>query len=117
MNWAWSLRGFIDKLLGGIGLNRGRTNEYTVDAGDSIDFWRVLIAVKEKRHLILYADMKLPGEALLEFKINRESNKLEQIATFRPKGFWGRFYWYISLLLYYLLFKKIAKTLAQKQNL
>lgn len=114
MNWAWSLRGFIDKLLGGIGLNRGRRNEYTLDAGDSIDFWRVLIADKEKGHLILYAEMKLPGEAWLEFQINRESKKLQQIATFRPKGFWGRFYWYISLPLHYLLFKKMAKNLAQK---
>lgn len=117
MNWAWSLGGFIDKLLGGIGLNRGRRNEYTLEAGDSIDFWRVLVANKEKGHLILYADMKLPGEAWLEFQINKKSKKLQQIATFRPKGFFGRFYWYISLPLHYLLFKKMAKTLAQKQSL
>lgn len=117
MNWAWSLRGFIDKLFGGIGLNRGRRNEHTVDAGDSIDFWRVLIADKEKGHLILYADMKLPGEAWLEFQINRKDKKLQQTATFRPKGFWGRLYWYMSLPLHYLLFKKMAKNLAQKNDL
>lgn len=62
-NWAWKIRGFIDRLAGGIGLNRGRKHPSEIQAGDSIDFWRVLYADKKSAHLILYAGMKLPGEA------------------------------------------------------
>lgn len=117
MNWAWTLRGFIDKLLGGIGRNRGRRNEYTLETGDSIDFWRVLVADKEKGHVIFYAEMKLPGEAWLEFQINQQDKKLEQTAIFRPKGFFGRLYWYGSLPFHYFLFRKMAENLAQKKHI
>ena len=61
MNWAWHFRGFIDKVFGGVGLRRGRTNPYHLRAGDSLDFWRVLIADAPNRRLLLYAEMKLPG--------------------------------------------------------
>lgn len=91
-DWAWKLRGFVDKVFGGVGLNRGRTHPSTINAGDSLDFWRVLYANKEEGRLLLYAEMKLPGEAWLEFKI--EGSTLVQTATFRPSGVLGRLYWY-----------------------
>lgn len=83
-DWLWDLRGFIDKLYGGVGSRRGRTNKHTIHAGDALDFWRVLYANKEEGKLILFAEMKLPGEAWLEFKII--GNTLYQSATFKPHG-------------------------------
>ncbi len=65
--------------------------------GDALDFWRVLLADRNEKRLLLYAEMKLPGEAWLEFKINFSDVTvpyLEQTATFRPQGIWGRLYWY-----------------------
>ena len=94
-NWLWKLRGFIDKIFGGVGLRRGRTNEIELCAGDAVDFWRVLYANKQEGKLLLFAEMKLPGEAWLEFKIHE--NKLIQTATFRPRGLLGRLYWYCVL--------------------
>lgn len=91
-NWLWQLRGFLDKLAGGVGLRRGRTNINEINAGDSLDFWRVLYASREEKRLLLFAEMKVPGEAWLEFRI--EDGKLYQTATFRPRGLWGRLYWY-----------------------
>jgi len=90
-NWLWRTRGFLDKLFGGVGLRRGRTNRTTLSAGDSLDFWRVLYANKSEGRLLLFAEMKLPGEAWLEFKI--VGNELIQTATFRPLGLAGRIYW------------------------
>ena len=81
-------------------------------AGDSLDFWRVLLADREARRLLLFAEMKLPGEAWLEFKI--EKNILYQTATFRPRGLKGRLYWYSLLPFHYFIFggmiRNIAKT-------
>ena len=91
-DWLWSLRGFIDQLFGGVGSRRGRTNKHDIHSGDALDFWRVLYANKEEGKLVLYAEMKLPGEAWLEFKII--NNTLYQSATFRPNGIWGKLYWY-----------------------
>lgn len=91
-DWLWSLRGFIDQLFGGVGSRRGRTNKHDIHPGDALDFWRVLYANKQEGKLVLYAEMKLPGEAWLEFKII--NNTLYQSATFKPKGIWGRLYWY-----------------------
>ena len=94
-DWLWLMRGFIDKLFGGVGLRRGRTHDEDLHAGDAVDFWRVLYANKEEGRLLLFAEMKLPGEAWLEFKI--DGDKLIQTATFRPKGVLGRLYWYSVL--------------------
>jgi uncharacterized protein YbjT (DUF2867 family) len=91
-DWLWNLRGFIDQLFGGVGSRRGRTNKHDIHAGDALDFWRVLYANKQEGKLVLYAEMKLPGEAWLEFKII--NNTLYQSATFRPNGIWGNLYWY-----------------------
>ena len=106
------MRGFIDKLFGGVGLRRGRTNPFTINVGDSIDFWRVLYANKEEGRLLLFAEMKLPGEAWLEFKI--VDDKLMQTATFRPLGLSGRLYWYGVLPFHGFIFNGMLKHITKK---
>ena len=114
-NWLWSLRGMLDKMFGGVGLRRGRTNVNTINAGDAVDFWRVLVADKPNKRLLLYAEMKLPGEAWLEFKIVDQEGQdiLKQTATFRPKGLLGRLYWYSVLPFHYFVFQGMAGNLVQ----
>ena len=91
--WLWKFRGYVDKLVGGVGLRRGRTNIDSLNPGDTLDFWRVLYANKEEGRLLLLAEMKLPGEAWLEFRVDK--NQLIQTATFRPVGVLGRLYWFL----------------------
>jgi len=112
-NWLWHLRGFLDKVFGGVGLRRGRTNASAINTGDTLDFWRVLIADKENKRLLLYAEMKLPGEAWLEFKIIALNGKyfLQQTATFRPKGLLGRLYWYSVFPFHYFVFDGMARNI------
>ena len=110
-DWLWSLRGFIDKLYGGVGSRRGRTNKHEIHSGDALDFWRVLYANKKEGKLVLYAEMKLPGEAWLEFKII--NNTLYQSATFRPRGFWGKMYWYSVLPFHGFIFKGMLDKLIE----
>ena len=112
-NWLWGIRGFIDKLSGGVGLRRGRKNRNDISAGEALDFWRVLIADKSEKRLLLYAEMKLPGEAWLEFRIDNE-NVLHQTATFRPLGLWGRLYWYSVLPLHAFIFSGLIRNIAGK---
>lgn len=107
-NWAWSIRGFIDKLVGGVGLRRGRRSPTDLRPGDALDFWRVIMANYDLGRLILYAEMKLPGEAWLEFKVNEEKKYLIQIATFRPNGLLGRLYWYMLLPVHKIIFQGMA---------
>ncbi|MGY5848943.1 SDR family oxidoreductase [Salegentibacter sp. F14] len=111
-NWLWKIRGLIDKVFGGVGLRRGRTHPSLITAGDSLDFWRVLLANKEERRLLLFAEMKVPGEAWLEFNID-EDNVLHQIATFRPKGIWGRLYWYTMYPFHYFIFEGMLIRIAK----
>ncbi len=111
-NWLWRIRGYMDKIFGGVGLRRGRTNPDQISAGDSLDFWRVLLADKEERRLLLFAEMKVPGEAWLEFKIDKE-NVLHQTATFRPKGLWGRLYWYSMYPFHYFIFEGMCNQIAK----
>lgn len=110
-DWLWKLRGFIDKVFGGIGLRRGRTNLNNISAGDAIDFWRVLYANRNEERLLLFAEMKLPGEAWLEFKVS--DNILYQTATFRPKGLWGRIYWYSVYPLHIFIFRGLINQLVK----
>ncbi|MGC1515058.1 MAG: SDR family oxidoreductase [Maribacter sp.] len=114
-NWLWKIRGFMDKLSGGVGLRRGRTHPDRIYAGDALDFWRVLLADKKARRLLLFAEMKLPGEAWLEFKID-ENNVLHQTATFRPRGLRGRLYWYSIVPFHYFIFGGMIKNLADQKN-
>jgi uncharacterized protein YbjT (DUF2867 family) len=108
-DWLWDLRGFLDKIFGGVGSRRGRTNKHNINAGDSLDFWRVLYANKEKGKLVLFAEMKLPGEAWLEFKII--GNTLYQSATFKPRGIWGKLYWYSVLPFHGFIFEGMLNKL------
>ena len=110
-DWLWDLRGFIDRLYGGVGSRRGRTNKHEIHSGDALDFWRVLYANKEEGKLILFAEMKLPGEAWLEFKII--NNTLYQSATFRPIGIWGKLYWYSVLPFHGFIFQGMLNKLIQ----
>jgi len=109
--WLWKIRGLIDRLFGGVGLSRGRTNTEEVYSGDALDFWRVIYSSKEDRRLILFAEMKLPGEGWLEFKID-EHNILHQIATFRPKGLVGRLYWGFSYPFHLFIFRGMIRRIA-----
>ena len=110
-NWLWQIRGYLDKLVGGVGLRRGRTNLNSINVGDALDFWRVLYANREEGRLLLYAEMKLPGEAWLEFTIKRET--LFQTATFRPLGVFGRLYWYSVLPFHGFIFEGMINKLAE----
>lgn len=110
----WKLRGFFDKLAGGVGLRRGRKNQNTIKAGESLDFWRVLLADKPKKRLILFAEMKVPGEAWLEFHI--KDGYFQQIATFRPKGLWGRIYWFLFWPFHKIMFRKMALRISKSQK-
>lgn len=110
-NWLWRLRGFIDKLYGGVGLRRGRTNVDSIHAGDTLDFWRVLYANASEKRLLLFAEMRLPGEAWLEFHI--QDDILVQTATFRPKGLWGRLYWYAVLPFHGFIFNGMLRRIAR----
>ncbi|MDC7247158.1 MAG: DUF2867 domain-containing protein, partial [Sphaerochaetaceae bacterium] len=101
-NWLWKIRGFLDKLVGGPGLRRGRTHPDKIFPGDALDFWRVLLADKKNKRLLLFAEMRTPGEAWLEFKV--KDNVLYQTATFRPKGLLGRLYWYSVLPFHLFIF-------------
>jgi uncharacterized protein YbjT (DUF2867 family) len=109
-DFLWGLRGFIDQLFGGVGMRRGRKSPTEIHSGDALDFWRVLLADKEEKRLLLYAEMKLPGEAWLEFKID-EKNNLTQTATFRPLGVMGRLYWYAVLPFHGFIFNGMIKKL------
>ncbi len=114
-NWLWKIRGFIDKIYGGVGLRRGRTHPDKIYTGDSLDFWRVLLADKKNKRLLLFAEMKLPGEAWLEFKID-DNNILHQTATFRPRGLRGRLYWYSVLPFHYFIFGGMLRGIANQKN-
>lgn len=111
-NSLWKIRGFMDRLVGGVGLRRGRTHPDQIYTGDALDFWRVLYADRESKRLLLFAEMKLPSEAWLEFCIN-ENNELIQTATFRPKGLWGRLYWYLMLPFHYFIFGGMIRKIAE----
>lgn len=108
--WLWEIRGILDQLMGGVGMRRGRKSDTEIAAGETLDFWRVLLASKDEKRLLLYAEMKLPGEAWLEFKIDQQ-NILTQTATFRPLGVLGRLYWYCLLPFHGFIFKGMIKNI------
>lgn len=112
-NILWKIRGAIDKLMGGVGLRRGRTHPNKIYEGDALDFWRVILADKKEKRLLLFAEMRVPGEAWLEFDID-EDNVLHQTATFRPKGVFGRLYWYTMLPFHYFIFGGMIRNIANK---
>ncbi|QKJ27062.1 SDR family oxidoreductase [Aliarcobacter cibarius] len=110
-DFLWEIRGIIDKLVGGVGLKRGRRSQCDLRISDCLDFWKV-VDLKENERLLLYAQMKLPGEAWLEFKI--KDNKLIQSAYFYPRGVFGRLYWYSLVPLHYFIFNNMIKSIVKK---
>lgn len=112
-NWLWSLRGFLDLLVGGVGLRRGRRDPEQLRVGDSLDFWRVEL-YEPPRRLRLHAEMKLPGRAWLEFEVtpNERGSTIRQTAIFDPLGLWGLVYWYGIYPLHQAVFAGMLRTLA-----
>jgi len=110
-DWLWRLRGFIDIILAGPGLSRGRRDPNKLRIGDGLDFWKV-VDVKPDKRLLLVNQMKVPGKAWLEFSL--EGTELIQTAHFYPKGLWGRMYWYLTKPLHKLIFPDIAKGIIEK---
>ncbi|MDX2497764.1 MAG: SDR family oxidoreductase [Desulfobacterales bacterium] len=110
----WWLRGLLDRLFGGVGLRRGRRHATELGVGDALDFWRVLDVVPKER-LVLLAEMKVPGEALLEFKIDSmgdHSTDLQMLSRFLPKGLWGILYWYMLYPFHEKIFFGMLKGIA-----
>ncbi len=110
-DWLWEIRGWMDKMIGGAGLNRGRRDSHHLRIGESVDFWRVEDLNPNER-LLLYAQMKVPGKAWLEFKI--EGDQLVQTAYFYPRGLLGRLYWYILIPIHYLVFGNMIRSILKK---
>lgn len=108
--WAWELRGFLDKLVGGPGLRRGRRHPVVIYEGEALDFWRVE-EVESPRLLRLRAEMKVPGRAWLQWEAVPENGgtRFVQTAIFAPKGFWGTLYWYSSYPMHGFIFSSLAK--------
>jgi hypothetical protein len=116
MNWAWKIRGFLDRMIGGVGLRRGRRDPDKLRIGDALDFWRVE-AVEPERLLRLRAEMKVPGKAWLQFQVTpREDGQslLSQTAFFAPRGLMGLLYWYVLYPLHGLIFSGLIDQIAQR---
>jgi hypothetical protein len=106
-DWLWTIRGWLDRLAGGPGLRRGRRDPETLRYGDALDFWRV-VGFEQDRSVSLRAEMRLPGEALLDFKIeprNKSQCILRQTALFQPRGLLGLLYWYAVLPFHHIVFR------------
>ncbi len=103
----------LDRLVGGVGLRRGRRHPEELREGDAVDFWRVRLAEPEKR-LMLVAEMKLPGKAVLDFRItpNGKGTVLEQTASFLPDGLAGIAYWYSVVPFHYFVFDGMLRGIA-----
>jgi len=115
-NWTWSVRGMVDRLLGGAGLRRGRRHPDDLRVGDAIDFWRVE-SIEPDRLIRLKAEMKLPGRAWLQYEIRESPNgttQLEQTAAFIPKGLPGLLYWYALYPIHSWIFSGLIKSIARR---
>ncbi|AGW12973.1 SDR family oxidoreductase [Megalodesulfovibrio gigas] len=117
-NILWKLRGWLDTLAGGPGLRRGRRHPEQLFIGDAVDFWRVL-DVQPNRRLMLLAEMRLPGEALLEFRctpLDEHRTELVQRSRFLPRGLWGLAYWWATFPLHLLIFKGMLRTIGRQSG-
>jgi hypothetical protein len=114
-NWLWTVRGWMDRAVGGVGLRRGRRHPTDLRVGDVVDFWRVE-ALEPSRLLRLRAEMRLPGDAWLEWSINPAAGgaqaELVQRAVFRPRGLMGRAYWYSVAPFHRFIFGPLARRIA-----
>ncbi|MEY3088845.1 MAG: hypothetical protein RLZZ208_113, partial [Actinomycetota bacterium] len=116
-DFLWWARGVIDRLVGGVGIRRGRRDPKHLRVGDSLDFWRVE-AVEKEKVLRLYAEMILPGKAWLEFRISSEDGKVKivQEATFSPRGLGGQLYWYSVLPLHAFVFPTMLRNIVRSSK-
>lgn len=115
-DWLWRIRGWMDVLVGGPGLRRGRRDPEQVGYGEALDFWRV-VGIEQDRRLALRAEMRLPGEALLEFRIERRGPaqcRLRQTAIFLPRGLFGLCYWYAVVPLHNIVFRGMLAGIARE---
>jgi len=114
-NWAWALRGFLDRLLGGPGLRRGRRHPTELLPGEAVDFWRVE-AVEPPRLLRLRAEMRLPGRAWLEWEAREAEggSLLVQTAYFEPKGLTGFLYWWALYPIHRRIFSDLARAIVRE---
>lgn len=114
-NWLWRLRGFIDLLVGGVGMRRGRRDPEELKVGDALDFWRVE-AYEPDRRLRLAAEMKLPGRAWLEYEVqpSNDGSEIRQTAVFDPVGLGGLLYWYGIYPLHSRIFAGMLKAVARQ---
>jgi len=116
--FLWQMRGFVDEILGGPGLSRGRRQVDAISLGDHLDFWRV-VGVEEPNNLLLRAEMLAPGEAFLEFRIIARpdgATDLRMIPSFLPRGFWGKLYWSLIAPSHILLFRSMLQQMAKAAN-
>jgi hypothetical protein len=122
MNWAWRARGWIDQLIGGVGLRRGRRDPEDLRPGESLDFFRVAEIQPEHGRLLLQAEMKVPGTAWLEWSVDHTEggSELTQVAWFVPRGLLGRLYWWVLLPfhapIWRLMVKRIARTAERRDR-
>jgi len=112
----WQLRGFMDKMIGGVGLRRGRRHPVELLPGDALDFWRAE-SVEPGRSLVLRAEMKVPGRAWLEFSVaplSQTRSRLSQTARFYPRGLAGLAYWYGVYPAHAPIFSGMARAIARR---
>jgi uncharacterized protein YbjT (DUF2867 family) len=117
-DYLWKLRGLMDRLVGGVGLRRGRRHPTDIGVGDALDFWRVL-EIEAPHRLLLVAEMKTPGEALLEFQITPSGEnqiELQMLSRFLPKGLSGLVYWYVFYPFHQWIFFGMLKAMAKSIN-
>ena len=115
MNWAWVLRGWFDKLIGGVGLRRGRRHPTELRHGEALDFFRVAKVDPKAKTLALRAEMKVPGTAWLGWSIEptESGSRLIQTARFVPRGLLGRLYWWALLPFHAPIFRRMARNIAR----
>ena len=113
-DWLWYLRGLLDRMVGGVGLRRGRRDPKLLRIGDSLDFWRVEDLIREKK-LRLYAEMILPGKAWLEFTLESRDGKtvVSQDALFAPRGLGGQIYWYLVSPFHFFIFPTMLRNIVK----
>ena len=114
-NALWRLRGVVDRMLGGVGMKRGRRDPEELRAGDVLDCWRV-VACETPRVLTLEAEMRLPGRAWLQFEVahGAEGTSIRQTAVFDPMGLGGLLYWYVLYLPHLLIFRGMLAAVARR---
>jgi hypothetical protein len=115
LNFAWRVRGILDRLVGGVGFRRGRRHPNEIRVGDAIDFWRVE-TVEPGRLMRLRAEMKVPGRAWLQFEtypVDEQQSRLIQTAYFAPKGLGGFLYWYLLYPIHALIFAGMVKKIGR----